>query len=67
MKIYFTGVGNADHINVVLEHPACPRVGDEVQFGRDDEDDEWSVRTVVHCPFDDDYDVYVVVGPPNRT
>lgn len=67
MRIYFTGVGGADRIDVVLEHPACPRVGDEVQFGRDGEEDEWSVRTVVHMPLDDEYDVYVCVGPPLRT
>lgn len=67
MKIYFAGVGDANHIDLVVEHPACPHVGDNVQFGRDGEDDEWSVRAVVHTPFDDAYDVYVCVGPALHT
>lgn len=62
MRLYFSGVGEANHIHVVLEHPACPRVGEEVMFLRDGDEDEWSVRTVVHTPMETEYDVYVVVG-----
>lgn len=69
MKILFSGVGNAQHIARTLEHPACPRVGEHVQFAIDGEDDGeiFSVRSIYHAPEDDEYDVRVIVGPPIRT
>ncbi len=33
MKINFSGVGKAQHIQRILDHPACPRVDEQVQFG----------------------------------
>ena len=64
MKIYFVGTGNANHIALVLEHPVAPRVDEEVCFDPDGDSEIWNVRHVMHTPFDDEYDVYCVVGPP---
>lgn len=40
MKIYFSGVGAARHIQRVLDHPACPRIDEIVRFGGEKVDDE---------------------------
>jgi hypothetical protein len=66
MRIYFSGVGEANHIHLTLEHPTCPRIGENVEFSSDDSGDEWTVRTVVHTPNEADYDVYVCVGTAPR-
>jgi hypothetical protein len=64
VKIYFSGVGEARAIGgPILEHPTCPRVGERVDLSDEDYGDEsWTVRTVVHTPCSEDYDVYVVIG-----
>lgn len=68
MKIFFSGVGIAQHIQRILEHPVCPRVGEEVQFGTVDADDEvFSVRSIYHAPGNDEYNVRIIVGRPTRT
>ncbi|MFV8227344.1 hypothetical protein [Mycolicibacterium fortuitum] len=67
MKIYFSGVGKAQHIQRILDHPACPRGGEHVQFGTEPDDEIFSVRSVYHTPDNDEYDVNVVVGDPIRT
>lgn len=68
MNILFRGVAAAQHIQRIVDHPACPRVGEQVRFAIDADDDEdtFSVRSVTHTPSDNEYDVYVVVGPPIR-
>lgn len=66
MKIYFSGVGQAQHIARIVEHPACPRVDEQVCFGEEPDEEMFSVRSVYHCPDDDEYDVRAIVGPPIR-
>jgi len=64
MKIHLTGVGNAHHINTVLDLPACPRQGETMQLP---DEPEWVVRTVTYTPLSKHHhDAYVVIGPPTR-
>lgn len=63
MKIFFSGVGDAKHINQKLEHPVVPQLDDNVMFIVDGIEEDWNVRAVVHCPGPEFfYDVYCVVG-----
>lgn len=62
MRIYFRGIGEAQHLTGTRDHPVCPRVGEDVEFGQEVGDDQWTVRTVIHTPASDEYDAYVVVG-----
>lgn len=66
MKIYFSGVGQAQHIARINDHPACPRVGEQVSFGAEPDAETFSVRSVYHSPDEDDYDIRVIVGAPIR-
>jgi hypothetical protein len=70
-RIYFTGVGEAHHIDVKLERAFCPRIGETVTVpvaapapDYPDETEEWTVRHISHViTLDADYDVYCVIGP----
>jgi hypothetical protein len=62
IRIKFVGVGDAYGISEIHERPTCPRVDEEVCF----HSTTWSVRTIVHYLDYPDFDVYCVVGPPNR-
>jgi len=67
MKIYFSGVGAAQHVQRIADHPVCPRVDDQVEFRVDDEDVEvFSVRSIYHAPDHGEYDLRVIVGAPIR-
>ena len=65
MRILFTVVGrNERPLNRTIELPVPPRVGDEVQYGQEDNGDyeNYVVRTIVWMPDEPDYDVYVVLA-----
>lgn len=72
MKIYFSGVGEANGVNVVADMEVCPRLGEEVAFGNEEWEGHatWYVRHIQHQvkigPNPVPYDVYCVVGKYSR-
>lgn len=71
MRIYFSGTGECK-VNEIIQMNYVPPEGATINFyvnEGDDDDVEWTVRTVVHCPKNQEtigdmgpYDVYAVVG-----
>lgn len=65
VRILFSGVGECK-VYEVIEMPCVPPEGANINFYAeegDDHDQEWTVRTVVWLPKNqEDYDVYAVVG-----
>lgn len=74
MRILFSGVGECK-VYEIIEMEQVPPEGANINFYVDEEDDdnrEWSVRTVVWLPKNTGtigdmgtYDVYCVVGVPS--
>jgi len=71
MKVLFSGVGDC-RVYEIIEMDQVPPEGANINFYEnegDDDDQEWTVRTVVWLPKNvgvigfSSYDVYCVVGP----
>ena len=63
MKVSLHYPMGSDGWTRIVEMPAIPRIGDQVDMAEDD-DDEYGVHVVVWTPFQADYDAYVVVRKP---